>query len=328
MFALQMPSSPRPSRSIRKRSLSSFDSDGCLQLGRIQLAVWTSLLTIFAASTLSAAEPIFIQQAQTQLIHNTVVPSRVAGVVRELHVTEGQWVEQGQRLAVLDDSRAIAQRAAAKAAYEAALVRAESDIDREYATRTQRVREREFQQSRLANQQVAGSVPDIEMERLRLLVEQAELSVQQAEHARRVAVATASEQRAALHLAELKIAHHQVFAPVQGQVAERLADAGSWVDVGGPLVRLISLDPIRISGFLDGNRFDNSLVGAAVEFRWKYPKDGQVMQFQGRVIFVSDELNPITGEVKLWAEIANPDHVLRPGMKGDLQINPKPNQND
>jgi len=303
-------------------SAFGFFGDAVFGATRYGLAVVLCVLVARAPSSLSASEPIRIDQAQTQLIQSTVIPSQVAGVIADVHVSEGQWIESDQPLVTLEDSRATAERAAAKAAYEAARVKAETDVEYEYATRTKQVRQREYQQSQVANEQAAGSVPEIEMQRLRLLVEQAELSVEQAEHAQRAAEAMAAEKRAALHLAELRIAHHRVFAPFDGQVAERLAPVGSWVEVGGPLVRLISLNPIRVSGFVDGNRYDSSLVGAAAEFRWTPPDDEPIVHFAGRVSFVSDELNPITGEVKVWVELENKDRKLRPGMKGELRIDP------
>jgi multidrug efflux pump subunit AcrA (membrane-fusion protein) len=38
------------------------------------------------------------------------------------------------------------------------------------------------------------------------------------------------------------------------------------------------------------------------------------------VTFVSDEVDPNNGEVAVWAEVKNPGHRLKPGLRGTLTI--------
>ena len=43
-------------------------------------------------------------------------------------------------------------------------------------------------------------------------------------------------------------------------------------------------------------------------------------QFPGVLRFVSPEVSPVDGRVRIWAEIENPDLLLRPGVRGSLAI--------
>jgi macrolide-specific efflux system membrane fusion protein len=41
------------------------------------------------------------------------------------------------------------------------------------------------------------------------------------------------------------------------------------------------------------------------------------------VVFVSPEVDPVNGQVRIWAEIDNKSLVLRPGLQGALLIEPR-----
>ena len=47
---------------------------------------------------------------------------------------------------------------------------------------------------------------------------------------------------------------------------------------------------------------------------------GKPQAFQGKVAFVSPEVDPITGQVRVWAEIENRDGRLRPGQAAKMRI--------
>jgi macrolide-specific efflux system membrane fusion protein len=42
--------------------------------------------------------------------------------------------------------------------------------------------------------------------------------------------------------------------------------------------------------------------------------------FDGTIVFVSPEVDPITGQVRLWAEIDNRKRQLRPGQPARMVV--------
>ena len=274
----------------------------------------------------SAAETITIADSQVLSIHNAVIASPIAGLVRQCRVHEGDAIGANQVLIELDDTRATEELAAAYAAHEAALIQANNDVNIRYAQRTLEVRRRELMQSIEANERYSGSVTKTEIDRLQLVIDQAELSVEQAKQERSVAEATVNEKAAAVNLGQLRVNEHSIESMIAGRIAEVSVQAGQWIEAGAPVVRILSLDPIRISGFIDGRVYNRSLVGRPVTFHQTPSAESdsentiEPMKLSGHVSFVSDELNPITSQVRLWAEVANPDEVIRPGMRGRLVI--------
>lgn len=268
-----------------------------------------------------------IDQAQVVRIQDTLIASPIAGTVQEVTVVEGDLVRKGQTLVQLDATRASQELVAAKASLRAATIQAENNVNTRYAERTLEVREREMEQSKEANLRYAGSVTATEIDRLQLVIDQAQLSVEQAQQEAEVAAASADEKSAAVGLAQLRVDEHRITTRVDGRIAEMAVQSGQWIEAGTPVARIVSLDPIRVSAFVDGRTHDRVLVGRNVEFVW----EGEGMtgdsgdrakrvRLRGRVTFVSDELNPISSQVRLWAELANPNEWIRPGMRGVLVI--------
>ncbi|KLU01442.1 multidrug efflux pump [Rhodopirellula islandica] len=290
-------------------------------------AAWVAA-TLCISSSLQADESgnqaIVIEAAQATLVTDLPLAAPVAGRVRSLSVVEGQQVSKGELLVQLDDRRAKAELEAAQAASQAAALQSTSDVDQRYAERTREVRMRELEQSLDANRRFQNSVTATEIDRLQLVIDQAGLSIEQAHKESEIAEANANEKQSLVRMAELRVAEHRLESPLSGSVAEVTVSPGEWVDAGQPLLRLISLDPIRVSGFVDGRQHGAELNGRAVEFEWTESINGQenITVLRGEVTFVSLELHPVNSQVRMWASLRNPDRKARPGVRGTLRIFP------
>ncbi|TWU14993.1 putative efflux pump membrane fusion protein [Novipirellula galeiformis] len=296
------------------------------------LLTWVALFTWVTCTPSMAQQPsapqtIEIPEAQVSLIQNTFIASPIAGVVKRVEVSEGATVDQDALLIQLDDERLRMELKAAVAAHKAATLKSNSDVDARYSRRAMEFHLRELEQSEQANSKFAGAVSNSEVEKLRLVVDQAELSIEQAQHEQQIAIAQTSETQAAVQIAEQRVQDHAIQASVGGQVVEITVQPGEPVEAGEPLVRIISLDPIRAECFIDGRRFGSELVGRKVQFICdELPGVGmestRSVKFTGKVTFVSPELQPVTGQVRLWATIDNPTLRLRSGMRGKVIVQP------
>lgn len=284
----------------------------------------TSAILLLLVSSISVAQDtIEVPDAQISLIQNTFIAAPIPGVVSRVLVEEGQSVKVGHPLVQLDAEQATTELEAAKAAFEAARLQGENDVDARYARRTLEVHQQELKQSAIANQQFAGSISATDIAKLQLVVDQSRLAIEQAEHEMAVSRATAQEKLAAVKMAEARLRKHGVQSAVDGVVVEIDVEAGEWVEGGKPIVRVVSLNPVRVECFVDGRNHGSELVGRAVQF---VPSKAGVDDFAskkaltGKVTFVSPELHPVTGQARLWATIDNPDLAARSGMKGSLKV--------
>lgn len=261
---------------------------------------------------------LVIQNAQTSLIKNAFIAAPLAGVVSAVDVTEGQTVRTGTVLVRLQSDLAKKELMAARAALDAAHIESDNDVNLRFARRTLEVREHEMKQSRLANETYAGAVSEMELEEIRLKVDQAALAIEQAQHDLMIAAAGAEEKRAAVSIAESRLERHTITAMVEGTVAEIDVEPGEWVEAGKRMVRIIMLDPLRVECFVDGREHGPELIGRAVQF---IPTGAtEDASLRGQVTFVSRELHPVTGQVRLWATVANGDAKIGSGVAGQLIV--------
>ncbi len=287
-------------------------------------ALWLTVVPLDAKAQEAGSGQIEIADAQVSLIQNTFVAAPIAGVVAEVLVAEGDQVDAGQGLVQFDAEQAQTELDAARAGYDAARLESDNDVSERYATRTLEVRQRELQQSMEANTQFTGSVSETEIAKQQLVVDQARLAIEQAQHDLKIARARAVEKLAAMKIVEARVRKHGVQATVAGTVAEVAVEPGEWVEAGKPIVRVLSLNPIRVECFVDGRVYGPELVGRGIEFFLADTASAEAeTPLRGNVTFVSPELNPVTGQARLWATIENPKLAARAGMRGRLVIGSK-----
>ncbi|QEG00863.1 putative efflux pump membrane fusion protein [Stieleria maiorica] len=273
---------------------------------------------VTAQADASPSDALVIEEAQTSLIQNVFIATPVSGVVSAVEVQEGDRVQADTSLVTLENDLAEKELVSARAGLDAARLESDNDVNLRFAQRTLQVREHEMKQSRLANETYAGAVSDFELEEIRLKVDQAALAIEQARHDLMIAAAAAVEKQAAVSIAQTRLDQHSVASRVEGTVAEVDVQPGQWVEAGAKLVRVISLDPLRVEGFIDGRKHGPQLIGRNVRFTPAGASEDESLT--GRISFVSRELHPVTGQVRLWATVDNPDGRVGSGTPGRLVV--------
>ena len=136
------------------------------------------------------------------------------------------------------------------------------------------------------------------------------------ETAQLTAVVSEAEERLASH----QVNRRRVVSPLVGVVVEVNRRSGEWVQPGQTVLRIVRMDRLRVEGFLPASQAHPELKGRPVELTVQLAAD-QVTVIPGTVVFVSPEIHPVNGKVSIWAEVDNPDAVLRPGLKARMSIN-------
>lgn len=256
--------------------------------------------------------------AQTSLIQNAFIAAPMSGVISTVMVTEGETIRGDSPLVRMRSELAEKELVVAKASLDAARLESDNDVNLRYAKRTLEVRDSEMSQSLVANQIYAGAVSVMELEELRLKVDQAALAIEQAKHDLMIAAAKSVEKEATVSIAQTKLDRHTVRTTVAGMVTEIAVESGEWVEAGKPMIRIISLDPIRVECFIDGRKHGRALVGRDIKF---IPRGAAAdATLSGTITFVSPELHPVSGQVRLWATLHNPDGKVGSGTPGKLVV--------
>ncbi|MCW8963313.1 MAG: efflux RND transporter periplasmic adaptor subunit, partial [Gammaproteobacteria bacterium] len=105
-------------------------------------------------------------------------------------------------------------------------------------------------------------------------------------------------------------------APFSGLTGIRQVDLGQYVDAGDAIVSLQALDPIYLDYTLPERYISRIKVDQTVNIQLDAFPD-QV--FSGKITALNSGIDTGTRTLKIRALLANPDHLLRPGMFAQVQ---------
>ena len=268
----------------------------------------------------AADRPAYVvDSALITLIEEAEVPARTPGLIQRIPVETGDLVAAKDLLVQLEtaDSELVVQRA--RHEVDIARQQAKNDSKVNIARKTFETAQRAVRRAEDSNAKRRDSVTEAELDKLRLEAFTAESQIRQAETDLGVAQATHELKEVELRQAELAAAYRRVVAPFAGMVVQLLQQEGEWAEGGKPLLRLVRLDRLRVEAFLKSEEVDGSLVGRDCRVTVSLPR-GRKVTVAGKITFVSPEVNPVNGEVRVWAEVPNPELELRPGVQGRLEI--------
>lgn len=271
----------------------------------------------------NAADPIKLEKVLVTLIEQVEVPARQRGQLTSIAVEEGDLVDEGTLLAQIDDTDAQLERNRAAIDLETARTRAKNTVKVRLAKKSQQLAESELRRGLNSRKLFADSVTDEELERRQLAVEKAALDVEQAEHEYELAQHQCRFSENELQIAQRKVELHKILAPIRGIVVQVNRRKGEWVEPGMTVVRILRIDRLRAEGFLDAGQVQGELKGRPVTLAANLP-GRQPLQVHGTLKFVSPEINPVDGKIRVWAEIENTDLLLRPGLRASMTIDPGP----
>jgi multidrug efflux pump subunit AcrA (membrane-fusion protein) len=274
-----------------------------------------------AVDAAHATEPLVIESALLRLTQQVEVPARAQGVLSSMHIAEGDAVEQGALLAQIDDVEASLLEGRAEIELQLNQEKVRDNVAIRSAQKAVAFNEAESERLERAAQKIPRSISASELAELRFRAEQAKLDLEKAKHALRLDQLTVSLKSKELELSKYNVAVRKIVAPINGVVVEVLRQPGEWVEPGEKVVRIVRIDRLRVEGLIHVHKLPPNLQGAPASIAIDVPGRGEVT-FSGKVVFVSPEISPVNGQVRIWAEIANKDGILKPGLRPKMMIHP------
>ncbi|MEY2855064.1 MAG: hypothetical protein RL030_2196 [Pseudomonadota bacterium] len=220
---------------------------------------------------------------------------RVSGPVQSIHFQDGQKVEKGQLLFVIDPRP-----------YAAQLARAQADVAGARAVLANANAELKRAESMVASKLISQSQSEL-------------IAAQQLQAAASLAAA-----EAAVTTEELKLSFTRITAPIAGRASWRRLAPGNLVIADTTLLTtLVSENPIRFvfdapeSALLRYRRESAAERTMPVEIRLQDETD---YRWKGKVDFIDNALDRSSGTIRGRAVLDNPDGFLSPGMFGQMRL--------
>jgi len=278
---------------------------------------------LVAPTAATGADSIELKDCDLVLDAGADVAAQEAGVLMEVPVEEGAYVQKSELLAQIDDSIAREQLKIAKNRLKVAEVEAESDIYIRYATAAAAVARAEYDLAIEANRQVEGAFPLAEVRRLLLKHNEMVLSIRKSEMDRRIAQLQVNVSKAELDATEVSVARRKILCPFDGIVMEVSKHVGEWVQPGDRIVRVIRVNCLRVESELDIEQFaPGDVAGRKVTVKVILTGERPV-SFDGVLSFTGSEIDQ-RGRYPIRAKIQNRREngrwLLQAGMKAEMTI--------
>lgn len=234
--------------------------------------------------------PIYLEGLGSVEAFNTVVvKSRLDGQLVEIHFKEGQEVQKGDLLAVVDPRP-----------YEVALAQAEATLYKDQSS----LKDAQLNFQRFQDLYKQGIIPQQQFDTQKSLVGQLEGAVR--------------ADQANIDSVKLNLAYTRITAPVSGRVGLRQVDIGNMVHASDPngLLVLTQLHPIAVIFTLP----QDNLAEVARQMRKgqltvdAYSRDDQTRLTTGKLLTIDNQIDPQTGTGKLKAIFENSERALWPNQ--------------
>jgi RND family efflux transporter MFP subunit len=236
-----------------------------------------------------------------EAVQQVEIRARVAGYLQEIRFQDGQHVEAGQILFIIDPRP-----------YQAAVDRAKAQIDTQKAQLTLAQLDQDRTSKLVTTSAAARATLD-------------DRNAQLAE-----ASASLAGSQAQLRQAELDLGFTEVRAPFAGRISDRRVDVGNLVSDQTLLTTIVQLDPIYLSfdmsesdflayqrasakGDLPSTRDNRTIVHAHLVDEDGWPHEGTMS-------FVDNVVDQGSGTIRGRATFPNADGLITPGQFGRIRI--------
>jgi multidrug efflux pump subunit AcrA (membrane-fusion protein) len=293
----------------------------------MKYTVWLlSAAMIVAGGNVAVAQQpgrAVLNNCHVSLIDEANVPAQEAGRLIVLEVEEGDYVEKDALIARIDDDLPHSEKLVAEKEEEVSRVKAESDVEIRVAFKAAMLAKAEYDQLMEAIAKAPGAKTEAEKRIKIFQYDKAVLQKAMAEQEQSIAKTTVEARVAQVAQAQSNIERRQIVAPLSGEVAKVHLHLGEWASPGAPVLRIVSLDRLRVEGWIDPKQHAPSEVAnRPVTFETELTR-GRKEKFTGKITYVNFEIEP-TGMVRVRAEVVNRKEdgqwLLRPGATGDMSI--------
>jgi multidrug efflux system membrane fusion protein len=267
-----------------------------LASGEIERPKDPSAVPVVVSKVQRSSIPVELHAIGTGKAFETVsVESQVAGIVKEVHYRQGQFVDKGDLLVSLDQEPFLAALTQA----EAALAR-----DKAQAQLSQADLERYDELFK------AGIVSKAQNDQYRATSAAAE--------------ATVRADEAAIQTSKIQLSYCSIYAPISGVTGAQLVSPGATVKANDApvLVVINQVSPIYVTFSVPQQYLEpikNFMARTRLPVKATPPGDGAPES--GYLTFINNAIDTTTGTIQLMGLFPNADHRLWPGQFSNVVLN-------
>ncbi|HZQ23488.1 MAG TPA: MdtA/MuxA family multidrug efflux RND transporter periplasmic adaptor subunit [Terriglobales bacterium] len=254
-------------------------------------------IPVGVATTQQRDFPVYLTGLGSVTAYKTVsVKSRVDGQLVQVNFKEGQNVNQGQLLALIDPRP-----------YEVALSQAQAQLFKDQAS----LRDAQLNYQRYKDLlQQSGAMSQQQVDTQKATADQFEGAVR--------------SDQAAIDNAKLNLAYCHITAPIGGRVGIRLVDPGNMVHASdtNPMLVITQLQPVAVLFTLPEDQLPSvsqHMARGALQVD-AYSRDDQTRLATGQLLTIDNQIDQTTGTGRLKAIFDNHENSLWPNQFVNVRL--------
>jgi HlyD family secretion protein len=265
---------------------------------------------------------VFITDAQVLFPDDIPVAAQSDGVITLLNVDEGSMVKQGDLMIQIDSRLAEADSEVAKQELIASKLKSEDDSSIRFAEASVNVAQEEVRISDELMQQGVEGESDNRKKRLELI--KAGLSVSVSKNEKEQQKSAVAVQEAKLAATKVQLELRKIQAPWNGFISEVAKKQHSFVRPGDVILRLTSMDKIRVRGLAKVTDAPHLLVNLPARVTISIAP-GKSETIEGKVMSISPRTINTADTYPILIEVENRltqdgQYLFREGMKATIEI--------
>ena len=253
---------------------------------------------------------------------NIQIKAEVAGIVKAIHVREGQLVRGGQLLLELDDrpyQLDLESLEADRLRYlsELLLERQFSSSETSSSAPKEKLNKVEKEYNRMRQLFQKGMISKAEFERISHQYEMALIEAGEKKEEIRAAVKGLTQAEVRVKKARLDLEKTKIKAPFSGIIWGINVAQGQSINAGTELFSLVDIGQVKVMAKVLESEVEKVKVGREATLVFSaYPGK----EFKGKVVAISPVIDPEERTCPVVISVANPKGEIKPGMHAEVEI--------
>lgn len=261
--------------------------------------------------SIAVVREVKLPKCQIRIVDRTLLAAEREGVIADIAVRVGDKVEKGMLLAEL-------KHEIASAGADLAEARAASDVNVRFSAEVLKTAKEEYELA--LDLQSQGAITEQQFRQRRMEFERSRLSLEQAEFEYTLRGLEAKQTQADLRA-------YQVLAPFTGTIRQVMKTPGESLQNGETVLEIVGTDRVQVEGYGLLEELWSVSPGSEVQVVLDVPELAQFgvleEKFTGTLIHVDDVVQPVSGKVRVVAEVKNRQNILRDGLRATMTIQVK-----
>ncbi len=238
------------------------------------------------------------------------VAFKVAGVIENMNISEGDIVQKGQAVASLDSHEYMLGAMAASSQYESLRLRASSEIPSMVNQAKSQMDLMEKRYERVRNLYEKDAIPRDKFDEVEAALAVIQSKYQQALDAQDIFDSQLEQASAMSELAQSKLQDTTVYSPIDGTVIKKLSEAGETTGSGYPVVVLGDISQVDVEIGVTDSQLENFSIGQNVNVHVY----GIEQDYKGNVFEISKIADSKTRTFPVKIRLENSRLEMKPGM--------------